>query len=58
MYLHHLLNSNESSLAKQVLMQQTKKPLKSDWITSVKIDVDQIKVKMSFEEIASFSKSN
>ena len=55
-YLHRVLTSDQSSLVKSVLEEMIKKPCKGDWILCVQEDLKELKINLSFEEIASYSK--
>ena len=56
-YLHHLLTSDNDSLARQVFVQQMKDPVKGDWTTTVQSDLKELKINMSFIDISSMSKN-
>ena len=57
-YLHHLLNTNEDSIPRQILFQQMKKPYKNDWIPTVQEDLNDFGINMSLDQITSTSKNN
>ena len=57
MFLFHLLTSEESSISKRVLLQQTKSPMSGDWVNFVKEDLKEINLNYSFSEISEFPKS-
>ena len=56
-YFHHLLNSDDNSIARKVLFQQMKKPFKCDWISPLQEDLDEFQLNMSFDQISSVSKN-
>ena len=55
-FLHHLLSSNDSSLAYQVLMEQRKTQLKGDWVNLVSEDLQSLKMFLSFDDISRMPK--
>ena len=57
LYLHHLLTSNDS-LAKDILNEMIKFPLKNDWILTIKRDLEELNINLSYDEISTFSKSS
>ena len=57
MFLFHLLTSEDSSISKQVLLQQAKSPMSGDWVNYVKEDLKELKLNYSFSEISEFSKT-
>ena len=56
-YLQHILKQEESSLVKQFLRTQSINPKKKDWVTTVKEDLEQLKINLSFLEIENMGKS-
>ena len=57
-YLHSVLTSDDSSLARNVLLQQSKTPISGDFVSVVKKDMKEFRINLSYEEIMSYSKSN
>ena len=57
MYMFHLLSSPMESLSKSIFLEQIKSPLKQDWATLVKNDMKYLNIKLSFEQIQSWSKN-
>ena len=55
-YLHHLLSSEDNSLSKLVLQGQINSPSRLDWIHSVKEDLIEFGINLSFDEIAIMTK--
>ena len=55
-FLHHLLTEEEESLAKKVLMKQTEKPMKGDYVKIVNKDLKECKIGLTFDEIKNTSK--
>ena len=55
-FLHHLLNS-EGSLAKLVLAEQRKRPLKGDFVKLVKKDMSECDMTLTFEDIETIPKT-
>ena len=55
-YLHFLLKSDNSSIAKRVFLEQFKTPIKGDFSSLVKKDLLDCQINLTFEEIESFSK--
>ena len=55
-YLHHLLTRADDSLARQVLIQQMKNPVKGDWTTTVQNDLKDFDINLSLNDISLLSK--
>ena len=51
MYYWTLLNKSDTELAKQVFKIQKKFPVKDDWVTQVKLDLDELGIQLAEEEI-------
>ena len=51
MYYWTLLNKSDTELAKQVFKIQKKFPVKDDWVTQVKLDLDELGIQHAEEEI-------
>ena len=57
-FLHYILNDKEDSLLSNVFRAQLKVPVKGDWITTVKSDMEELGMKLTFEEIRSHTKDS
>ena len=57
-YFHHLLNTDNNSIARKVLFEQMKKPYKSDWISTLQEDLNEFQLNMTFDQISSASKNH
>ena len=55
-YLFNLVQMDESSIAKKVFLQQTKSPLKGDFVKYAQEDMKELDLKFAFEEISNISK--
>ena len=55
-FLHYILNEEESSLIHEVFTAQCNNPVKGDWILTVKENIDELQIQMTFLEIKSMSK--
>ena len=55
-FLHNLLSSESSSLARNVFLEQSKDPIEGDFASLVKKDLKEFNIELSFEEIMNFSK--
>ena len=55
-YLWYLIHDKEGSLLKTFFEAQCEQPIRGDWVSTVKQDLADLKIKMSFEEIANISK--
>ena len=51
MYYWTLLNKSDTELAKQVFKIQKKFPVKDDWVTQVKLDLDELGIQLAEEKI-------
>ena len=56
LYYHHLLNCEDSSISKQILLSQIKKPQVGDWIKTLEKDLRDLKVNQNRDQIAAHSK--
>ena len=56
MYFHSLINSDNSSLSKQVLQGQIENPKPGDWFKMIEKDLKHINMNINPIEIANFSK--
>ena len=50
-FLHYILNDKEDSLLSNVFRAQCDIPVKSDWITTVKEDLKELNINLSFHQI-------
>ena len=57
MFLWALLNKSEEELVKRVFSVQIEMSSENSWIENVKSDLLRLKIELSFDEIASLSKS-
>ena len=55
-FLHHLLTSEDQSLAKKIFLKQRENPLKGDFVTIVKSDLKDCRINLTHEEIQNTSK--
>ena len=55
-YLWYLMHDKEGSLLKTFFEAQCEEPVKGDWVSTVKQDLADLNIKMSFEEITNISK--
>ena len=55
-YLWYLINDKEGSLLKTFFEAQCDQPIRGDWVTTVKQDMADLNIELSFKEIANFSK--
>ena len=56
-FLHHILCEDQNSLLSRFFTAQCAEPIRGDWASTVKKDLDFLNIKLSFDEIASYSKS-
>ena len=54
-FLHHILTSEDQSLAKKIFLKQVEKPLKDDFVKIVNKDLMECKIKLTYEEIQNIS---
>ena len=57
-FLKYILDQKDTSLTKQMFNEQKHKPNKHDWVKSVENDLKKLKIKSSYEEISSMTKSS
>ena len=57
LYLHHLLTVDESSLVVKVFRKQVSSLKKGDWVQTVLNDLKDLKIELSFSQIAGISKA-
>ena len=50
-FLHYILNDREDSLLSNVFRAQCDLPVKGDWITTVKEDLQELNINLSFDQI-------
>ena len=55
-YLQHILKQNKSSLVRQFLMTHSINPRKKDWVTTVKEDLKQLEIDLTFVQIEEMGK--
>ena len=58
LFLYYILNEPSNSLVHSFLMAQLKSRNKKDWVTTVIKDLEELEIKLSFEEIRLMKKSN
>ena len=58
MYLFHLITSPDDLLSKQILLEQVKSPLKSDWWSLVSKDMEHLNIKLTLSKIGEMTKKN
>ena len=58
LFLHYILNEPSESLVHSFLVAQMKTRNKKDWVTTVLKDLDELDIKLSFEEIKLMKKSS
>ena len=56
MFLHYILNEDNKSLIKQVLLEQMKSPVKNDWILTVWEDLKELEIGLEIKDIEELSK--
>ena len=57
MFLHYILSQTEDSLIKKFFFAQLENSSKTDWTSQVQRDLEEIEIKLTFEEIQNMSKS-
>ena len=55
-FLHYILCQDEDSLISRFFAAQCADPIKGDWASTVKKDLEFLNINLSFEEISSYSK--
>ena len=50
-FLFYILHENEESLLRKVFDAQNNNPLKGDWVTTAKNDINELELNMTFDEI-------
>ena len=56
MYLNHMLKQDEESMLYRVLQSQVDNPSKGDWVHLVRQDIQDLKLNLTFDNIARMSK--
>ena len=57
-FLHYILCQEEDSLIKRFFKAQCSQPVKGDWVSTVKKDLEFLKITMTFEQIKNKSKGD
>ena len=57
-FLHHILCEDKDSLLSRFFQAQCSEPIKGDWISTVKKDLENLSINLSFEEISKLSKQS
>ena len=57
-FLHHILCEDKDSLLSRFFQAQCSEPIKGDWISTVKKDLENLNINLSFEEISKLSKQS
>ena len=55
-FLHHLLTSEDQSLAKAVFLKQTERPMKGDYVNIVNKDLVDCKINLTYDQIKTLTK--
>ena len=55
-FLHYILNEEEDSLIHKFFTAQCKHPVKGDWVLTVKQDLEDLNINLSFDQIKNTSK--
>ena len=55
-FLHYILNEPENSLINEVFTVQCENPVKGDWVLTVKENIDELDLKMTFLQIKATTK--
>ena len=55
-FLWYLINDKEESLLKRFFKAQCDQPIRGDWVSTVKQDLAELEMNMSFEEMVRISK--
>ena len=55
-FLHYILSQDEDSLLSRFFDAQFEDPIKGDWASTVKRDLEFLNIKLTFKEISSYSK--
>ena len=57
-FLHYILAQESTSIISQVFQTQNENPSKNDWISTVKTDLEELELNVTFENIQKLSKEN
>ena len=57
-FLHYILSDKEDSLLSNVFRAQCEKSVRGDWVSTVRQDLDDLEMNLSFEEIKANTKEN
>ena len=57
-FLHWILCEDKNSLVSRFFQAQCSEPIKGDWVSAVKKDLEHVDIKLSFEEISNYSKKS
>ena len=57
-FLHYILCENDDTLLRNFFEAQCAHPIKGDWVSTVKNDLESVGIKMSFEDIRKCSKNS
>ena len=57
-FLHYILCEDENSLLGRFFKAQCAEPVRGDWASTVRKDLDFFNIKLSFDQIARYSKSS
>ena len=55
-FLHYILSDKEDSLLSNVFKAQCDHPVRGDWVTTVKNDLEELDIKLNFDQIKSHTK--
>ena len=58
LFLKHILDQDERSMVKQFFKLQLQQPMKGDWVSACKMDLDKMNICLKFEEIKMMTKEN
>ena len=56
MFLHYIMNEDDKSLVKQVLLAQIEYPVKNDWILTVREDFEELEIALTLDDIEGLGK--
>ena len=57
MFLHHILQQNETSLLHRFFMAQMNHPINKDWVSTVLEDMEDLKINLEIEDIKHMTKT-
>ena len=58
LFLKHILDQDEHSMVKKFFKLQLQQPMKGDWVSACKTDLDKMNINIKFEEIKKMTKEN